>query len=96
MRRDSFLLHHPAQHRCGAVGGIPDEALRGEVETFLDPFDHGLGGFDFRRPVGRRRFHIKDHPMRHIDEVMRGVQERRPARRAPPSIGIADRSGKCA
>ena len=35
----------------------------------LDPIHHGLGGFDFRRPMGRSGPHIKDDSVGHLDEL---------------------------
>lgn len=52
---DGFLFNHPGKHRRRPVSCIANKPLRGEIETLLDPLDHDLGGFDFRRAVGLQR-----------------------------------------
>ena len=63
MRLDGFLLDHPAQHRRGAISRVANEPLRLQIEALFYAIDHHLRGFDFRRAVSRRYFHIENHAM---------------------------------
>ncbi|MNR11499.1 hypothetical protein D3C85_1580790 [compost metagenome] len=73
MRLDVFFLHHPGQHRRGAVSGVANEALWLDVELRFDPIDHRLGALDFCGSMSRCGFHIHDHAVLGIDQIIRGV-----------------------
>ena len=55
------------------LGGIADEAFRREVELRLDTLDHRPGRIDFGGTVCRGRFHIHDHAVLSVDQIVRGV-----------------------
>ncbi|MNV76755.1 hypothetical protein D3C71_1701290 [compost metagenome] len=88
MRLDVFFLHHPGQHRRCTVSGIANEALRLDVELRFDPLNHGLGALDLSRSMRRCGFHIHDHAVLCIDQVIRGVSEERWASRSSRPAGL--------
>lgn len=73
MRLDVLFFDHPGQHRGSAIGGITDETLWREIELRLNALDHRPGRVDLGGTIRRSRFHIHDHAMLSIDQVIRGV-----------------------
>jgi len=85
MRFDALVLDHPAEHRRTPVGGIRNEPLGGKIKARLDTINHFLGGFHYRRADGGCGFHIKDHAMGRVDQVVRrvGKEDYAAGRRGP-------------
>ncbi|MCY1179707.1 hypothetical protein D9M73_201190 [compost metagenome] len=70
---DALFLHHPGQHRRGTVSGVANEAFRLDVELRFDPIDHRLGALVFCGSMSRCGFHIHDHAVLGIDQIIRRV-----------------------
>src|SRR5450759_949470 len=82
---DRFVVDHPAQQLSRAIGHVADQTLRLDVKTALDPINHGPCRIHFLGSMCAGRFDINDHPITHIDQIVRGVsEERRPSRGAGP------------
>ncbi len=94
MRLDVLFFDHPGQHRGGAISGIADKAFRGEIELRFDTLDHRPGRIDFGGTVRRGRFHIHDHTVLSVDQVIRGVSKKGRAtwRCCPTGLRIGERN----
>ena len=73
----------------GAISGIADKAFRCEIELRLDTLDHRPSRIDFGGTVRRGSFHVHDHTVPSVDQVIRGVGKR-PGHLALLSNGTED------
>ncbi|MNZ91156.1 hypothetical protein D3C78_1101300 [compost metagenome] len=94
MRLDALLFDHPGQHRGSAISGIANEALWREVELRLYTLDHRPGRINFGGTVRRGSFHIHDHAVLSVDQVIRGVGKvsRAAWRCCPTGLRIGERN----
>lgn len=84
MRFDVLFFDHPGQHRGGAISGIADKAFRCEIELRLDTLDHRPSRIDFGGTVRRGSFHVHDHTVLSVDQVIRGVGKKA----GPPGAAV--------
>ncbi|CAM7187995.1 hypothetical protein ESCOCP334B_25615 [Escherichia coli] len=94
MRFDVLFFDHPGQHRGGAISGIADKAFRCEIELRLDTLDHRPSRIDFGGTVRRGSFHVHDHTVLSVDQVIRGVGKKGRAtwRCCPTGLRISERN----
>lgn len=89
----------PVEEPAGTVSSIGGKPAWLETEPLLSPLDHYLGRGDLVVSPGRSRFHIDDHRVLNIDQVIEPVTElhalvrlRCPGR-TPPSVACGRREG---
>ena len=86
--RNLLMLDHPAKHRCGTVGGVPDEARGLETKPLFNSLNHRSGRFDLVRAVRGRRLNVHDDPRFQVDQTNGRVgEERRATRRSGSARG---------
>ena len=68
-------FRQPAEELAGSVSRVRDEPLRAEIEARFRPFDHLLGRLDLVVGACRRGFHIDDHCVLDIDQIVEAITE---------------------
>ena len=88
MRRDTFFLDQPGEHRCRTIGGIGSKVPGLHTKALLGALDHGPGSPHFRLTDGTGCLHIDNDGMLVVDQIVGGIgKERRPFVGAGPLRG---------